>query len=177
MKFMNNDLLNCNNKLIINYKRYIIIHDNLKKYTNEAKRPQARRFWNCFENILDQSRCMGQIDPVCFPRFENFQNHMKFFNFFYNLRLRCIFKKLKRWEMMRDEMEKKIKKMKREERRQSLEALNPAGLTPRGGLTHVRTFTRGSRARPDSTDEDHGLSNHEKPTSAPTNNYPYYPIL
>ena len=29
-----------------------------------AKGPQARRFQNSFKDILDQSRCMSQIDPV-----------------------------------------------------------------------------------------------------------------
>ena len=58
MKFINNGLLNCNNKLIINYRNY----------KNEASGLQVRRFQNCFKDILDQRRRMGQINPVCSPR-------------------------------------------------------------------------------------------------------------
>ena len=32
---------------------------------NKVKGVQARRFQNCFKHILDRSRWIGKIDPVC----------------------------------------------------------------------------------------------------------------
>ena len=47
MKSINNELLNCNNKFIIDYKNYIIIY-NLKNYKNEARAsgpPISKLIW------------------------------------------------------------------------------------------------------------------------------------
>ena len=45
---------------------------NYKNYKNEGRGPQASWFKNFFKDILDQRRCLDQIDPECSPTINYF---------------------------------------------------------------------------------------------------------